>query len=72
LPRGGVLAFFDVKVVAVKAYGGRRYTTARRLVLPKNQKTRGKFYLFLLYEANRGRGQWSFLPGKGAAYVGRW
>jgi hypothetical protein len=38
-----VLVFFDVKVVPVKAYEGRRYTTARRLVLPRNQKTRGRF-----------------------------
>ena len=66
-----MLVFFDVKVVAVKAYGGRRYTTARRLVLPRNQKTRGKFYLFLLYEVNQGRCRWAFFPGKGAAYVGR-
>jgi hypothetical protein len=64
-----VLVFFDVKVVAVKAYGGRRYTTARRLVLPRNQKTRGKFYLFLLYEANGGRCRWAYFPGKGAKYV---
>lgn len=71
LPPKGVLLFFDVKVVAVKAYGGRRYTTARRLVLPRNQKTRGKFYLFLLYEVNRGRCHWAFYPGKGAVYVGR-
>jgi hypothetical protein len=71
LPRDGVLVFFDVKVVAVKAYGGRCYTTARRLELPRNQKTRGKFYLFLLYEANRGRCRWAFYPGKGAVYVGR-
>jgi hypothetical protein len=48
LPCGGVLLSFDVKVVAVKAYGGQRYTAARRLVLPRNQKTQGKFYLFLL------------------------
>jgi len=65
------LVFFDVKVVAVKSYGGRRYTTARRLVLPRKQKTRGKFYLFVLYEVNRGRCRWAFYPGKGAAYVGR-
>jgi hypothetical protein len=71
LPRDGVLLFFDVKVVAVKAYGGRCYTTADRLVLSKNQKTRGKFYLFLLYEVNRGRCRWAFFPGKGATYVCR-
>jgi len=58
-------------VVPVRAYGGRRYTSARRLVLPRRQKTRGKFYLFLLYEFNRGRCRWAFFPGKGAAYVCR-
>jgi hypothetical protein len=71
LPPGGVLVFFDVKVVPVKAYGGQCYTSACRLVLPRYQKTRGKFYLFVLYEANRGRCRWAFFPGKGATYVGR-
>lgn len=66
-----MLLFFDVKVVPVRAYGGRRYTSAQRLVLPRNQKTRGKFYLFLLYEVNRGRCRWAFYPGKGATYVCR-
>jgi len=41
LPRRGRLLFFDVKPVAVKAYGGRRYTSAKKLVLPRAQKTRG-------------------------------
>jgi hypothetical protein len=68
-PRGALLAFFDVKPIAVKAYGGRCYTTAKRLVLQRNQKTRGRFYLFLLYEVNRGRVHWAFFPGKGAAFV---
>src|SRR5262249_24070666 len=71
LPRGGVLLFLDVKVVPVRAYGGRRYTSARRLILPRKQKTRGKFYLFVLYEAHRGRCRWAFFPGKGAVYVCR-
>ena len=48
-PRGAILAFFDVQPITVKAYGGRCYTRARRLVLQRNQKTRGRFYLFLLY-----------------------
>jgi hypothetical protein len=68
-PRGAILAFFDVKPIAVKAYGGRCYTRARRLVLQRNQKTRGRFYLFLLYEVNRGRVHWAFFPGKGGKFV---
>lgn len=69
LPSGGQLLFFDVKPVAVKAYGGRRYTTAKRLVLARNQKTHGHFYLFVSYETGSGRVHWMFLPGKGAKYV---
>ena len=69
LPRAGVLVFFDVKPVAVKAYGGRRYTSARRLVLARAQKTRGFFYLFLLYEVNSGRVHWAFLNGKASGQV---
>ena len=65
-PRGAILAFFDVQPITVKAYGGRCYTTAQRLVLQRNQKTRGHFYLFLLYEVNQGRVHWAFYPGKGA------
>lgn len=61
--------FFDVKVIAVKAYGGRRYTTAKQLVLARQQKTRGKFYLFLLYEVNSGRTHWAFMPGKSSDEV---
>jgi hypothetical protein len=67
----GVLLFFDVKVVAVRAYGGRCYTSARRLVVPLRQKTRGKFYLFVCYEVNSGRCRWGFFPGKGAVHVCR-
>jgi hypothetical protein len=70
-PRGAILAFFDVQPITVKAYGGRRYTRAQRLVLPRDQKTRGRFYLFLLYEVNRGLVHWAFFPGKGALYVCR-
>lgn len=47
LPTAGHLLFFDVKPVAVKSYGGRRYTSAKRLVLARNQKTCGRFYLFV-------------------------
>jgi hypothetical protein len=34
-------------------------------VLQRNQKTRGRFYLYLLYEVNHGRVHWAFFPGKG-------
>ncbi len=50
LPRGAHLLFFDVKPVTVKAYGGSRYTSEERLVLGRPQKTRGRFYLFLVYD----------------------
>jgi hypothetical protein len=63
-PPQGIVLFFDVKVIAGKAYGGRRYTTAKQLVLARQQQTRGKFALFLLYEVNRGRTHWAFRPGK--------
>jgi hypothetical protein len=68
-PKQGILLFFDVKVIAVKAYGGRRYTAAKQLVLAQQQKTRGKFYLFLLYEVNSGRTHWAFMPGKSSNEV---
>jgi transposase len=63
--------FFDIQLITVKAYGGRRYTTAQRLVLPKAQKIRGKFYLFLLYDVNEGRARWAYLPGKSSQYICR-
>lgn len=63
--------FFDVKCITVKTYGGRRYTTAKGLVLPRPQKTRGKFYLFLAYEVGQGKVHWAFMPGKGSAHVCR-
>lgn len=63
------MAFVDVPPVTVTAYGGRRDTTARRLVLERRQRTRGRFYLFLLYEVNTGRVRWQFRRGKGAAEV---
>ena len=70
-PRGAIWAFFDVQPITVKAEGGRRYTRAKRLVLRRNQKTRGRFDLFLLYEVNPGRVHWAFHPGKGAEDVCR-
>jgi transposase len=70
-PRGSRFAFFDVQPITVKAYGGRRYTRAEQLVLAAKQKTRGRFYLFLLYELRQGRVHWAFYPGKGAKYVCR-
>jgi len=71
LPTGGHLVFFDIKPIAVKAYGGRRYTSAKRLVLLRNQKTHGLFYLFVSYDTVSGQVHWMFLPGKGAIYVSR-
>jgi transposase len=71
LPRRGVLLFFDVQPIPVKAYGGRRVTSAKRLVLEKAQKTRGFFYLFAAYEVNTGRRRWAFYDGKSSEYVCR-
>jgi hypothetical protein len=61
--------FFDVKPIAVKAYGGRRYSSQRVLVLERKQKTRGFFYLFLSYDLRSGKVVWAFLPKKDAAHV---
>jgi transposase len=69
LPRKGVLLFFDVKPVYVKAYGGRRYTSAKELVLARQQKTRGKFYLFTIYDVCSGCCRWAYLSGKSSEYV---
>lgn len=38
-------------------------------MLARNQKTPGRFYLFVSYEAGTGKVHWMFLPGKGATYV---
>jgi transposase len=65
----GTLLFFDIKPVAVKAYGGRLYSSAKRLVLERRQKTRGFFSLCLSYDLRRGRVHWAFLPGKSAKDV---
>ena len=64
-----MLLFFDVKPVFIKAYGGRRWTSEKQLVLAKQQRTRGKFYLFLLYDVGSGRTRWRYLPGKSSEYV---
>ncbi len=64
LPPEGVLLFFDEKVITVKAYGGWRYTAAKQLTMERAQKTRGKFYLFGLYEVNTGRRRWAFYEHK--------
>jgi transposase len=69
LPPAGILLFFDEQPIAVKAYGGRRYTSCSRLVLDKPQKTRGRFYLFAVYEVGSGRVRWTFLPGKNSSSV---
>ena len=71
LPRNGVLLFFDVKPIVVKAYGGRRYSLAKELILPRRQKTRGKFYLFAIYEVDSGRIRWAYMSGKSSEYVCR-
>lgn len=71
LPRRGVLLFFDVQPIPVKAYGGRRFTSAKRLVLEKAQKTRGFFYLFAAYEVKTGRRRWAFHDGKSSEHVCR-
>lgn len=70
LPAKGILLFFDEQPIAVKAYGGRRYSSRRRLVLDSRQKTRGRFYLlFVIYDAQSGRIHWAFLPGKDSHHV---
>jgi hypothetical protein len=66
-----VLVFFDEQPIAVKAYGGRRYTSAKRLILDRMQKTRGFFSLFAAYEVNSGRRRWAFYSGKSSAYICR-
>jgi transposase len=71
LPPGGQLLFFDVQPVTVKAYGGTRYTSAHRLVLERRQKTRGRFYLFLVYEVAGGKIRWAYLPGKDSTCICR-
>ena len=69
LPPKGVLLFFDVQPIAVKAYGGRRYTSAPQLVLARAQHIRGRFYLFLAYDVGSGRSRWAYFPRKSAEEV---
>lgn len=71
LPANGVLLFFDEQLIAVKAYGGWRYTTAPQLILERGQKTRGRFYLFAVYEVNTGRRRWAFYQHKRADEIGQ-
>jgi DDE superfamily endonuclease len=70
LPPNGVLAFFDVKPVTIKAYGGQRWSS-QRLVLRKYQKTRGRFYLFALYDVQSGRVRWRYYHRKDSTAVCR-
>ncbi len=70
LPPNGILVFFDVKPVTVKAYGGRRWS-AKPLVLRKYQKTRGRFDLFALYDVKAGRVRWRYSHGKDSTAVCR-
>lgn len=65
------MVFFDIKPIAVKAYGGCRYTSAKRLVLERYQKTRGFFYLFAVYDVKQGRVRWAFYPSKDSKHVCR-
>ncbi|HEV3440807.1 MAG TPA: hypothetical protein VG122_25865 [Gemmata sp.] len=67
--REGVLVFFDVKVVAVNAYGGRRYTTANRLILPRNEKTGVSSICFCSTSATEEVAVGRSSSGKGAEYV---
>jgi hypothetical protein len=71
LPAHGVLLFFDEQPIAVKAYGGRRYTTAKRLILERKQRPRGVFYRFVIYEVNTARRRWAFYDHKSSVEVGR-
>ena len=71
LPAEGVLLFFDIKPITVKAYGGRRFSSAQRLVLERYQKTRGRFYLFMIYDVKSGRVHWHYEHAKSSQQVGR-
>lgn len=70
MPPNGVLVFSDVKPVTVKAYGGRRWSS-HPLVLRKYQKTRGRFYLFALYDVKQGRVRWRYYHSKDSSAVCR-
>jgi len=66
-----VLLFFDEQPITVKTYGGRRFTSRPRLVLDRRQKTRGRFYLYVVYDVGSGRVHWAFLPSKSSRDVCR-
>jgi hypothetical protein len=70
LPANGIMVFFDVKPVTVKAYGCRCWSS-KRLVLRKHQKTRGRFYLFALYDVKQGRVRWRYYHSKDSVQVCR-
>ena len=56
-----VVLFMDEKgPITIKRYGGSVWTTAKQVVLPKYQKTHGKFYLFSTYELFTGRMRWRY------------
>jgi transposase len=69
LPKNGLLIFFDIKTVVVKAYGGYCWTRDKRPTLRRQQKTRGRFYLFLIYDVRSGKVHWAFMPGKSSRFV---
>lgn len=71
LPPDGVLLFFDIKPITVKAYGGRRFSSAKRLVLQRYQKTRGRFYLFMAYDVKSGWVRWHYEHAKSSQEVCR-
>ncbi len=71
LPSDGVLLFFDIKPITVKAYGGRRFSSAKRLVLPRYQKTRGRCYLFMSYDVKSGRVRWHYDHAKSSQEICR-
>jgi transposase len=61
LPRGAEVLFMDEKgPITIKRYGGSVWTTAKQVVLPKYQKTHGKFYLFGAYELFTGCMRWRY------------
>src|SRR2546423_11494360 len=47
----------------------RMYEEPKELMLAKNQKTKGFFYLFLAYETKTGLVVWKFYRSKGSHYV---
>ncbi|MEW6734475.1 MAG: transposase [Acidobacteriota bacterium] len=67
----GILIFFDVQPIAVKAYAGCRYTVEKELALESKQKTRGLFYLFLIYEVSSAIVHWAFFANKNSKSVCR-